>query len=181
MHSSPTSTEGVRISPFVYKISYNPSSQPQHIPRSALRTPNAPCDVSPGRYGTSTTAYPPAPTYGAAPPRAAPTSFSTFEGPPSHQQQALSHEQRPTSWRPQAGYMAPAEHHRTGSQNSSHSRSSAHRKHSHHSHSSKRRHKNEREKARARAERDLNNRATLGNTLIMIWNSIRDMMTVGRR
>jgi hypothetical protein len=178
MRSSPTSAERVRISPFVYEMSYYPSSHPQQIPRSALRTPYG---VSPGRYGTSTTAYPPAPTYRTAPPRPAPTSFATFEVPPPHRRQALPHGQRPVPYHPQVSYMAPAGRHRTGSHSYSHSLGSTHPKNSHHSHSSKRRHKSGWENPRARAERDLNDRATLGDTLFMIWNTIRDMMPVGRR
>lgn len=162
-------------------MSYNPSSQPQEIPRSALRTSNAPYGVSPGSYGTTTTAYPTAPTYGAPPPRAAPSAFAPYEGPPPHRRQSVPHGERPTPYQPSVGYLAPAERQRTGSHSSSHSRSSTRSKNSHHSHSSKRRHKSEWEKMRERADRDVNDRASLGDTLFMIWNTIRDMMPVGRR
>ena len=162
-------------------MSYNPSSQPRQIPQSASRSPNPPYGSSLGRYSTSPTAYPPTPTYGSAPTRSAPTSLSAFEGPSSYRRQSLPHGQHPSTYHPPVSYVARPEHDRRGSASSSHSRSSTHSKNSHHSHSSKRRLRSEREKAWARAERDLNDRATLGDTLFMIWNSIRDMMPVGKR
>jgi len=160
-------------------MSYNPYSPPQQMPRSALRTPNTPYGVSPGRYGTYTAAYAPAPTHG-APPRAAPISAS-FEDPPPHLRQVLPYEQRPTPRHSPVNYVTPAEHHRRDSHNSSHSRSSARSKNSHHSHSSKRRHRSAWEKEKARVKRNIDKRVTLGDTLLMIYNLMRNMMPIGKR